>query len=347
MNIGVAYRPRTLSGFCGNQKVKSIVLSWFQKDAVPSAILLTGASGLGKTTLGRIIAAMLNCTDLQDGFKPCGKCFGCKQSAIELDCVIDNKKESVEELVQACATRTRTKNRVIILDEVHALTGAAKSVLLKALEEKHPNVYWILATNEPDKLSGTLRSRLTPLTLTLPPQSDFNKLISRVATKAGFELSDEKIEHLYETCGANVRMALNLLHVDAESAGVEADADKDAAVFGLLKALYSFDIADIVRFTHTMNSTYSGMNMIELMVPLRATLDTLLSKTCIPDYRGFITPPAKKFLQVVKKPDVKRLMEVSMALAEGERACTGIALSPSAGRSQFIAATCLYLNSRQ
>lgn len=342
---GVKYRPRTLGGFAGNKKLKAQIAQWFTSDSVPQAILIQGASGLGKTTLARIIAAMLNCEDMQDN-KPCGKCFGCQQAALEFDCVVDNKKETLEDIVQACSTRTRTKFRVVILDEVHALTGASKSVLLKALEESGPDVYWILATNEPDKLTPTLRSRLTSLKVEALAMTEFVKLVTRVAERSGVEVDDDYLTHLYETCGSNLRMALNQLHT-SDSVNAESSAEKDEAVLGMISALYSFSVQDIVRFTHKLDTAFAGMNIIELMVPLRATLDTLFSKCLLPEYRGFVTPAAKKFLAKTKSVDPKKLMQVSMALAAGERACTGIALSPSAGRSQFISAACLYLDEYQ
>ena len=65
MPLHLNHRPPSLESFLGNEPIKDSLTSIFTRDKdIPHAYLLHGPSGMGKTTLGRIISTMLGCSEM-------------------------------------------------------------------------------------------------------------------------------------------------------------------------------------------------------------------------------------------------------------------------------------------
>ena len=65
--------------FLGNERVVSALRGMLRRERVPSALLFTGARGIGKYTLARMFAQAANCERLKDDF--CGECSSCLRIA--------------------------------------------------------------------------------------------------------------------------------------------------------------------------------------------------------------------------------------------------------------------------
>jgi len=63
------------SEFLGNERIVGALRGMLKRERVPSALLFTGPSGIGKYTLARMFAQAANCERLKDDF--CGECAPC------------------------------------------------------------------------------------------------------------------------------------------------------------------------------------------------------------------------------------------------------------------------------
>lgn len=141
-------RPQTLKDVIGNDHIKANVSTAIALSNLPHTLILTGPFGTGKTTMARIIAKELDAEYL------------------EHDCGAQGDIDTIKQIVENGAFGSMfNPAKVIVLDEVHKLSQAAQTVLLKPLESPRPGVYWILCTSEPDKLLGSLKSRGVQYTL--------------------------------------------------------------------------------------------------------------------------------------------------------------------------------------
>lgn len=222
MELYKKYRPKSLKTLIGNDNT---VQSITNMKEYPHAILLTGASGTGKTTLGRILAKMIgaNGTDF-----------------VELDTASFRGIDTIRSIRKKMEYRPlNSKKRVYLLDEVHQIgTGgaseknAAQNALLKGLEEAPDHLHFILCTTNPEMLIDTIKSRCTHYQLELLSDDDMSKLLQRVCKKEKVKVSSDVTDEIIESAGGKPRRALTIL----EKVIVLDDKDQ------MLSAARDFDI---------------------------------------------------------------------------------------------------------
>src|SRR5205085_8201720 len=74
------WRPLTFGSVVGQGHVTQTLANAIVRDRVPHAFLLTGTRGVGKTTIARLLARAINCTDRGENAEPCNKCPSCLQN---------------------------------------------------------------------------------------------------------------------------------------------------------------------------------------------------------------------------------------------------------------------------
>ena len=70
------WRAQTFAQIVGQEAVVETLRNAVRLDRVAHAILFVGPRGTGKTSLARIVAKAINCTNVQDG-EPCDACASC------------------------------------------------------------------------------------------------------------------------------------------------------------------------------------------------------------------------------------------------------------------------------
>jgi len=159
-------RPKNLGEVRGQSKIIEILRNNIASNNLPNAMLFVGTRGVGKTTVAKAVARLLNCEQpLEDG-SCCDACPSCKAilagtslDVRELDAASNNGVDNIREIIESVQYKPIGKMKVIILDEVHMLSGGAFNALLKVMEEPPKNVLFILCTTELHKVPATIVSR--------------------------------------------------------------------------------------------------------------------------------------------------------------------------------------------
>lgn len=146
ISLANKYRPATFSDMSEQASIKTILENQIKNNKLKGAYLFTGSAGVGKTSAARIIAGMMN---------------EHKGRPIEMDCASHNGIEDMRKIIDDCRSRPiGTKYKIFILDECHMLTIQSWNGLLKLLEEPPEYVILLLCTTNPEKIPGTILSRV-------------------------------------------------------------------------------------------------------------------------------------------------------------------------------------------
>lgn len=192
-SLAVRYRPKSINELVGQDHLVAQVRGMLEAKRFPSAILIAGESGTGKTTTARIIARTLLCKNLGPDLVPCGTCISCTYEKNHPDVQEINIADSrgiddIRSLIQSAKNMpTIGDNRVFILDEVHSLTSQAQATILKPLEEPPSRTLWILATTHPDKLNSTILGRCHQFAVRAIAPEIIRKRLNKIARLEGVD----------------------------------------------------------------------------------------------------------------------------------------------------------------
>lgn len=201
-SLAVRHRPRRFADVGGQRHVSAVLRSFAARQDPSPQTLLSGGSGLGKTTLARIFVAALFCLERTEDGDACGRCQECQDvtgrglhpDLIELDAASNGGKDEIREIAQQSAfAPLRARWKVYLIDEAHGVSGAGGQAMLKLLEEPPPHVLFILATTDPEKLPTAVRGRCTVLEVLPPAPEEVRANLMRVAAGEGWDLGEDAL----------------------------------------------------------------------------------------------------------------------------------------------------------
>jgi DNA polymerase-3 subunit gamma/tau len=212
------YRPKTFSEVYGQNHVTSALKNAVKLNRLHHAYLFTGARGVGKTTIARILAKTLNCENLQNS-EPCLQCESCiaidsgtSLDFIEIDGASKTRVEDTKEIIDNISYATAKHHyKLYLIDEVHMLSLYSFNALLKTLEEPPAHVKFILATTEPHKIPVTILSRCLKFNLTLLTKQPLVDYLASICEKEKISTDPNALDMLSGAAKGSVRDALTLL----------------------------------------------------------------------------------------------------------------------------------------
>lgn len=170
----------------GHERPLRILQGTIRRNRIPSALLFTGDSGIGKRSSALIYLQALNCLERQDG-DACGACTSCRKIAsgnhpdllsiqpdggeIKIETI-----RSVEEFLAMKPYEGRKK--AVLIDEAHAMNINASNAFLKTLEEPPADSVILLITANPDTLPDTIRSRCFQVRFSPLPAAAYNAVLN-------------------------------------------------------------------------------------------------------------------------------------------------------------------------
>ncbi|HBC89054.1 MAG TPA: DNA polymerase III subunit gamma/tau [Lentisphaeria bacterium] len=283
--IARKWRPQKFSEVIGQEHVIKTLQNELSSGRTAHAYLFVGPRGIGKTTIARIFAKALNCTNLISG-EPCCKCPSCLSivdgsclDLIEMDAAshtgVDKARNLCEEAMYAPVS---SRYKVYIIDEVHMLSANAWNALLKTVEEPPPHVKFLFATTEAHKVIGTIVSRCQRFDLKRISTKQISDTLARIAEAEKVRISRPAIEAIARAADGGMRDAQSLLDQMISffsSDNAEISEEHVLSVFGLtgesemenlVSAILGNDKTSVVKLIHSIAG--HGKNLEKLFEDL-------------------------------------------------------------------------------
>ncbi len=253
--LALKYRPQTFDDLIGQEVVAETITNSIKADKIPNAYLFTGIRGIGKTTIARIVAKTLNCSNgIENKCKV--KCDNCDSIAssnhidvLEMDAASKTGVDDVRDLIEFSRYGpTSAKYKIFIIDEVHMLSKQAFNALLKTLEEPPEYLKFIFATTEIKKIPITVVSRCQRFDLSRIKSSELFEFIKKIKDKENGKVADDALKLIVKISEGSVRDALSLLDRALLSLDENTELDLNAAhkIFGYFDKSQLIDLFELI-----------------------------------------------------------------------------------------------------
>ena len=180
------YRPKKVGDYVFRDDAqRRQVNSWIKDGSIPH-LLLSGAAGIGKTTLAKILINEIGIEDYD---------------VLEINASRDNNVDTVrDKIINFVQMIPFGPFKVVLLDEADYLTPNAQAILRGVMETYSNHSRFILTCNYPNRIIPALHSRCQGFHI---EKTDITEYTARVATI----LVEENIEFDLDTLDTYVKVA--------------------------------------------------------------------------------------------------------------------------------------------
>ena len=226
------WRAQTFAEIVGQTAVVETLRNAVRAERVSHAVLFVGPRGTGKTSLARILAKALNCTNLRDG-DPCDTCEACTAiregralDLVEIDAASNRGIDAIRDLRERIHyAPTDLRRKVYILDEAHQITKDAWNALLKSLEEPPAFVAFMFASTHPQEFPPAILSRLQRFDVRRLTVDEIEGKLGRILAAESVAAEPGAIRLIAKLAAGGMRDAESMLdQVLASSAGTIDEA---------------------------------------------------------------------------------------------------------------------------
>ena len=237
------YRPQTFEEMIGQKSVVQTLRNAIRTNRVTQAYLFSGMRGTGKTTAARILAKALNCVNGPTP-TPCNTCESCLEikedrslDVLEIDGASNRGIDDIRALREGLKYKPiHSRYKIIIIDEVHQVTGPAFNALLKTLEEPPGNTVFIFATTEFNKVPATIVSRCQHFEFKKISQKEIINHLMDISKSNGITISPSALALIAHASEGSLRDAQSLLDQAIAFSGEVINDDDLKEILGTISS---------------------------------------------------------------------------------------------------------------
>ena len=195
------YRPSTIDGYVfRDNHQKEQVQSWIQQKSIPH-LLFSGAAGIGKTTLAKILFNELEVNDLD---------------VLEINASRTNSVDDVrDKIINFVQMIPFGDFKVVLLDEADYLSPNAQAALRGVMEEYHTTARFILTCNYPNRIIPALHSRCQGFHIERVDITEFTARVATILVEENVEFDLDTLDTFVKATYPDLRKCINTVQMNS------------------------------------------------------------------------------------------------------------------------------------
>ena len=236
------YRPNDIDGYVfRDDEQKAQVKTWIDSKSIPH-LLFSGAPGVGKTTLAKILIKQLEIDD-----------FDVLEINASRENSIDTIRDKITGFVQ---TMPFGDFKVVLLDEADYISPNGQAALRGVMETYHASARFILTCNYPNRVIPALHSRCQGFHIEKVDKTEFTARIATVLVAEGVELDIDTLDTYVRSTYPDLRKCLNLCQMNSTDGKLtNVKGDEGGSADWRVDAVNLFKAGKIVEARKLMCST--------------------------------------------------------------------------------------------
>jgi DNA polymerase III delta prime subunit len=194
------YRPKDIDGYVFRDEAqREQVKQWIKAGSIPH-LLFSGAAGIGKTTLAKILINALNIDEYD---------------VLEINASRTNSVDDVrDKITNFVGTMPFGDFKIVLLDEADYLSPNAQAALRGVMEEYSQTARFIMTCNYPHKIIPALHSRCQGFHIEKVDHTEFTARAATVLVTEGVEFDLDVLDTYVKSTYPDLRKCLNLLQMN-------------------------------------------------------------------------------------------------------------------------------------
>jgi DNA polymerase III delta prime subunit len=195
------YRPKDVAGYVfRDNDQRQQVESWVKSGAIPH-LLFSGAPGVGKTTLAKILINELGVDDYD---------------VLEINASRENSVDTIRDKITGFVQTMPFGNfKVVLLDEADYISPNGQAALRGVMETYHASARFILTCNYPNRVIPALHSRCQGFHIERVDITEFTARVATVLVTEGVEFDLDTLDTYVRATYPDLRKCLNVCQMNS------------------------------------------------------------------------------------------------------------------------------------
>jgi replication factor C small subunit len=222
------YRPKSLDGYVfRDEHQRKQAQGWIKDQSIPH-LLFSGAAGIGKTTMAKILINELEIPDYD---------------VLEINASRTNSVDAVRDKITNFVQMIPFGPfKVVLLDEADYLSPNAQAALRGVMEEYHNTARFILTCNYPNRIIPALHSRCQGYHIERIDQTEFTARVATILVEENIEIELETLDLYVKATYPDLRKCINMVQQNVSDNKLQAPSKGDEGA-----ADWKFDMVELFK----------------------------------------------------------------------------------------------------